>query len=348
MLKKFIASKFCDREGRGLVKLIPALRHRFHLHYGINLPTVPYAGAFTTEQRSAAEQALEQLKAAAQANYDSNNPIPHTIWLYWNTPLEQAPHVVQQSLKTWRYLNPNHKVVFLTDQNLNDTLGFDFNAVFKLATVNLGYAMKADILRLYLLSQYGGIWADTTTFCLNPLDKWLAQETQQTGIFTFRHEQNQTRPVEAWFIAAQQGHPVITQTLALFLEHLFKPRKMALKVSNRIKTIGRSDTENTRFFADVVYHAERKGFMPYFSVGYFFNQAFQRQPGLWETFTQMNNQHANHGTPLEMTRHALVSKQTYKKDYQQSDMYRERVALSDTLIEGQTPNEEGSDPINVT
>jgi hypothetical protein len=32
---------------------------------------------------------------------------------------------------------------------------------------------KSDIIRLHLLAQHGGVWADATVLCLQPLDHWL-------------------------------------------------------------------------------------------------------------------------------------------------------------------------------
>ncbi|WP_417884169.1 capsular polysaccharide synthesis protein [Vibrio rumoiensis] len=81
--------------------------------------------------------------------------------------------------------------------------------------------MKSDLLRLYLLSQYGGIWADATTFCLNPLSNWLDDNAKHCNIFLFKHEDNNTRPIEVWFIASPKASAIICKTLQSLCLHIF-------------------------------------------------------------------------------------------------------------------------------
>lgn len=325
MFNKIIKSRFFERDLYFLRKIFPILNNRYDYLNGINyqgLSTSQYPDV--SEKVSEATLVLEHLEQATQSVVDMPNGVPNLIWLYWNTPLEQAPDVVKLSVKTWRQKNPDYDVVLINDDNIKDVLGFDFHAVFNIATVNLGFAMKADILRLYLLSTHGGVWADTTTFCVRPLSEWLPQATEKTSFFTFRHKTNKTRPIEAWFIATDKGNVIVRHTLSLFLDHLFKNRSNSLFISNQIKKISQRGSE--RFFLDIVLKAEALHFMPYFSVGYFFNEALNQRDTLpiWEELRFMTNDHAVNLDNLDLVKGCVVSKQTYKKDYQESDIYLER------------------------
>ncbi|WP_063656453.1 glycosyltransferase family 32 protein [Aliivibrio fischeri] len=336
MLTHIIKSRMFEKDFFWLRKRIPFLSCRYNEFYNINIKTHSeiLSDSKQTELR-AAKNTLERLKSACRHTQNSSDKtIPKKLWLYWNSPLETAPEVVNVSIESWKKLNPNYDVTLLNDDNINNVLGFDFNAVFKLSTVNLGLAMKADILRLYLLSTYGGVWADTTTFCLQPLDTWINTETEKSGFFTFRHKNNKTRPLEAWFIAASKNSTVIKYTLNLFLEHLFKPREHSLMLSNRIKLIGKRDDENERFFSNIVNEAEKKGFMPYFSVGYFFNEALNQEntKDIWKILTHSSNQCVVNNDLFDNFKAAYVSKQTYKKDYQNSPLFKERVRYMKKLL----------------
>jgi hypothetical protein len=330
-----IQSRVFEKDFFWLREKLPFLSRQYNEYYGINIET--HSDILSPSKQAdltAAKQSLHILQSACHHPINLDTSIPKKLWLYWNSPLEIAPEVVQVSLASWRELNPDYEVTLLNDDNLNDILGFDFNAVFKLATVNLGLAMKADILRLYLLSIYGGVWADTTTFCLQPLSSWINTETQTSGFFTFRHKSNQTRPLEAWFIAANKNSSVTRYTLKLFLEHLFKPRQHSLFISNRIKKIGLRDSEKKRFFSDIVTLTETKGFMPYFSVGYFFNEALNQADTMstWQELINSSNKCVVNNDPIVLFKDAYVSKQTYKKDYQESHLFKERVAYMKGLL----------------
>ena len=328
---KIVKSKLFERDLRFLRVFFPSLNHAYNFGHGINFQSLPPGKYPDAAQKSkVAMNILEQhLLPATLADCEVHADIPKKLWLYWNSSLENAPDVVKVSVDSWKEKNPEYEIVLLNDQNLEEFLGFDFNALFYIATVNLGYAMKADVLRLYLLSMYGGVWVDTTTFCVRPLAEWLPDCTAKTEFFTFRHKTNQTRPIEAWFIAAQQGHFVVKRVLALFLEHLFKKRKYSLCVSNNIKFLGLSHDSDEKFFLDVVLRAEENYFMPYFSVGYFFNEALrdEKAEGILSTLNNMPNYHAINLDGLSVVKSSYVSKQTYKKDYQDSALYHERKAF---------------------
>ncbi|CAK1934439.1 capsular polysaccharide synthesis protein [Vibrio crassostreae] len=327
MINKLIESRYFEKNCFSLRKYSPYLNMAYESHYGINIEN---NSNITNDDRKkclkASKSSLNSLRRALDIE-STNSNVPKSLWLYWNSDIDKAPEVVRVSIESWKKLNPDYTVTIINDNNIKDVLGFDFNAVFQLATVNLGLAMKADILRLYLLSMYGGVWADTTTFCLKSLDTWLPEQVKDTKLFFFRHESNKTRPIEAWFIAANQGNSVIKNTLKLFLEHLFKPRTHSLFISNRIKSIGKRDSEQERFFKEVVFEAEEKGFMPYFSVGYFFNDSLRKDSELsiWEDIKNSTNNCVVNHSPFDKFTQSYVSKQTYKKDYQDSSLFKERI-----------------------
>ncbi len=337
MLDSFILSKNFDRNFFFLRKYIPFINRRYNYLHNINIKMQTQKEHSDLDELIAkAEAALAEIKNACTVEHNQLN-IPKTIWLYWNSSLETAPDVVKHSLLSWKMMNPDYEICFLNDNNLNEVLGFNFNSVFQLASVNLGFAMKADILRLYLLSKFGGIWVDTTTFCLTPLNKWLPEATKQTNFFTFRHRNNHTRPIEAWFIAAPKGSPITKHTLSLFLNHLFKDRNITLYISNRIKRIGHRDNERERFFSDIVNIAEKKYFMPYFSVGYFFNSSLNQPESrtVWDCLQNKTNNHSINNDNFDTFRQSYVSKQTYKKDYQDGDIYQERVKYLKSILNQQ-------------
>ncbi len=65
----------------------------------------------------------------------------------------------------------------------------------------------ADVLRLRLLDEHGGVWVDATTFCARPLEHWLPP-LMQSGFFAFSRP-SPDREVASWFLASEPGGTLI-------------------------------------------------------------------------------------------------------------------------------------------
>lgn len=277
------------------------------------------------------DQALISLRHIKDALLTQNSQEEHTktIWMYWNTPLADAPEVVRLGYKSWVLLNPEYKVVLLNDQTLVEQLGFYFNAVFDISKIRLTLANKADLLRTYLLSQYGGVWVDATSFCLTPLDTWLPDISRQNDFFAFRQEEVKSRPIEVWFMYAQKGSPTIKNTLRLFINHIVYTRKRAIYASNskkKMRQLGIEKNHPEKLYIDTIYEAEKYGFMPYFSLSYCLNESMREllSDKAVEQFFNLPNFFSNNHDDAEDFLASYVSKQTYKGDYQNSAVYKYR------------------------
>lgn len=280
------------------------------------------------------EKAISSLKIIKDTAL-SYHEIRHgnkVIWMYWNSSLDEAPEVVKLSYESWKRFNTSYEVVLLNDQLLESKLGFDFNAVFELCNIRLSLANKADLLRLYLLSKYGGVWADATSFCIQPLDNWLPSIARENSFFAFRQNKVKSRPIEVWFLYSDKGSPIINKTLNLFVDYLLHERETSIYVSNSKKEmlkLGIKKNYPYMIYAETVYEAENYGFMPYFSLAYFFNQSMKELTNYMEIkkFFDLPNLFANNNDGVEVFINSYVSKQTYKEDYQNSKVYMERKKL---------------------
>lgn len=250
----------------------------------------------------------------------SGKSIPKVIWMFWDTGFESAPDVVKLSVKSWTDMNPDYQVRLLDNNNLHEHLGFNFYDAFYLSTINCFPATKADLLRLHLLSKHGGVWADATTFCLNPLENWLEKECQHCNFFLFRHEENNSRPMEAWFLASVKGSTITKGTLQLLCNHIFKKRDLSLFITGKPNVVNKvMDNPNIPQDIDTTYKAEEFGFMPYFTVGYAIYNTVKKELSseqvnllLRNDFEKkISNKHALTNASIDKFQDAYVSKQTY-------------------------------------
>ena len=130
--------------------------------------------------------------------------IPKMIWIYWDRGEENAPELVQDCISSWRTHNPSWDIRVLNSDNAAQAVDLPHDPS------KLPVQSYADLLRLRLLRQHGGVWADATTYCLAPLDDWLPVVAQR-GFFAFTWTKNDAwliwpgvrRTMTNWFLASE-------------------------------------------------------------------------------------------------------------------------------------------------
>ncbi|NGO06252.1 hypothetical protein G5C60_00775 [Streptomyces sp. HC44] len=101
--------------------------------------------------------------AAAAASADTTQAgIPKLIHVIW---IGKKAFPYQDNFRTWQKHNPDYKVQLWTDKNLPVL----HNQWIYDALADLPLAIRADLLRLEILAQYGGIYTDADSWCTKPL-----------------------------------------------------------------------------------------------------------------------------------------------------------------------------------
>ncbi|NOD36584.1 MULTISPECIES: capsular polysaccharide synthesis protein [unclassified Ruegeria] len=138
--------------------------------------------------------------------------IPKTIWIYWNRGEKNAPEIVKHCIASWRKQNPTWEVRVLDENSVDQATSLNHNPK------ELSVQSYADLLRLKLLNEYGGVWVDATTYCLSPLDQWLPPLAQK-GFFAFTWTRSDRwfiwpgirRSLTNWFLAAEPNGDLISR-----------------------------------------------------------------------------------------------------------------------------------------
>lgn len=130
-----------------------------------------------------------------------NDSLPPIIWMLWLQGWDQAPSVARASLSSWRRRNPAWTVRALSEGDLHEYM--DSEVVETIFSGRKKVQNLADLIRMELLVRHGGVWADVTTICAQPLDDWLPQ-AMPNGFFAFS-QPAPDRMLSNWFLAAEKG-----------------------------------------------------------------------------------------------------------------------------------------------
>jgi hypothetical protein len=127
------------------------------------------------------------------------------IFILWFQGFDKAPEVVQKCLASWRhYNNRTWQIITLSDSNLRHYV--PQYQLFK----HLSHPALSDIVRILLLTKYGGCWVDATTFCNKPLDDWLPKKLAPVGFFAFSRP-SPDKELSSWFLYFSQPNHYMAQ-----------------------------------------------------------------------------------------------------------------------------------------
>ena len=206
---------------------------------------------------------------------DDSAGMPKTIWFLWFQGLDSAPYIVRKCHESWVARNPGWRVITLDEAALPSVASVDYSAG------NIGRLSRqhrADLLRLDLISHHGGVWADATCFCVQPLDDWLVPSIA-SGFFAFSRPRP-GRIISNWFLAAEPGNALASRMFAEMLaywgDHAFRNQQRQLVVKVLTRLLARSPRTRRLWFSPVVRDWLRVG--PYFAFMYTFERLVSDDP----------------------------------------------------------------------
>jgi hypothetical protein len=130
---------------------------------------------------------------------------PKILWLLWLQGWELAPQVALACRRSWESLNPGWTIHSLDAQTLRHFLPPEI--VQNILSQPKEVEALSDQIRLELLHRYGGVWADATAMCAEPLDAWLPL-AMPNGFFAFSWPAPD-RMISTWFLAAEKGSYIV-------------------------------------------------------------------------------------------------------------------------------------------
>ena len=134
------------------------------------------------------------------------------IFLLWLQGWNKAPWLQKQVLKSWKINNPTWDIQLIDSNNLNNYLS-DIDYLND-KSKEITFQAKSDIIRLSLLRKYGGVWADSTLLCMQPLENWAFEAVQNSGLWMYHGHgaglKSDLGPA-SWFIISEKEGYLITK-----------------------------------------------------------------------------------------------------------------------------------------
>ncbi|MBQ0073385.1 MAG: hypothetical protein KBT34_04255 [Prevotella sp.] len=138
------------------------------------------------------------------------------IWFCWLQGLDHAPELVHACLKSLRSL-PDTRVIVVDIDNYRDYIEFPDYILEKYHKGYIPHANMSDMLRLALLSKYGGVWIDATVLCTySDVHREFWRSILDSDFYIYRYIKNgRVNGISNWFIAAKQGNVIVDEVLQL-------------------------------------------------------------------------------------------------------------------------------------
>ena len=108
------------------------------------------------------------------------------IWCVWWQGEENLPEVIDLCFSNIRKYCGNHPFKIITEKNYREYVELPEYIIEKLNAGKITLTHFSDIMRMYLLSRYGGLWLDATIF----VNKNIPEKIFSAPYFTIKRKKN--------------------------------------------------------------------------------------------------------------------------------------------------------------
>ena len=133
------------------------------------------------------------------------------IWIMWMQGIENAPDLVKKCYNSICKNKPyDFRVILLEKCNIKEYITLPHYIWEKYDKGIITTTHLSDIIRIELLSAYGGCWIDATVFCGCGIPKYMLSD-----MFFFKLESILCNPVikmSSWWLAADKNNRIIHAT----------------------------------------------------------------------------------------------------------------------------------------
>jgi len=133
-----------------------------------------------------------------------------TIWMCWfqGENHRSLNNHNRACIKKWRDLNPDWDIKVLSSKTIPEYVP-EYSDILNNSPRRKMPAMS-DLVRILLLSKYGGVWADASVYPMLPLSEFYDKVVNETGFFAYRfvprmEKRTGIKETVSWFLCADHA-----------------------------------------------------------------------------------------------------------------------------------------------
>ncbi len=188
-----------DRKQRSILKARWAKKHL--AKYLEVPPSVLTEKTLDIEAHSEDDPALQNKSVVEQLSSD-NSYLP--LWQYWHQGKENAPDLIKECFESVQKFEGDKKIAVLSFDTVKDYVDIPQKFYDLVNSKKIPIAIFSDIVRLYLLEKFGGMWIDSTIL----LTDKIPQEVWDSDFCVFQKDPKtdmQENRMSCYFIRAKKG-----------------------------------------------------------------------------------------------------------------------------------------------
>lgn len=166
------------------------------------------------------------------------------FWQYWHQGINPTtPKIVMECLHSVNKYSEDYEVILLTSKTVWDYIEFPDFVFEKFGKERFNITKLSNLIRLNLLSAYGGVWLDATIYLTAPIDKQILRK----NFFAFQRSRIQPSDVQifrkfdplyfSWnskflagmlnsFMVANPGNKIVSDLLSILIEYWRNEKKV--------------------------------------------------------------------------------------------------------------------------
>lgn len=149
-----------------------------------------------------------------------NREFSNKVWFLWLQGIDQAPDIVKHCYHSVQKNLGNRELILLTNDNYRDFVRFPDHIQEKINSGIITKTHMSDLLRLELLTRYGGTWIDATVYLSSPT---IPDYMLDSELFIFQKLKpgldGHPKSISSWFISSSTNHPILVLAKELLYEY---------------------------------------------------------------------------------------------------------------------------------
>lgn len=144
----------------------------------------------------------------------------NVIWTCWFQGMNSAPLLVQRCYQSLKTHLSKYEIIVITKENIDQYIEFPGFIQEKVDSGQITLTHLSDLIRLELLTRYGGTWIDATVFCSGDNIPSYMLDSELFMFQTLRPGLNgHARRTSSWFMTAHSHHKILELTKELLYEY---------------------------------------------------------------------------------------------------------------------------------